>query len=217
MSNLKIKFTGFKDLLTHVEYSIQIDDICGSQTCSLFCRYSYLRSLHTSLKKFSPSIKFPGKKIFGNKNLSFLEKRKKDLEMYFSQVFQDVKLVKVLQDLKFFQFRKVDLGVRENEKVDVSFCKDCTDAKCWDIVGMTGERFVNLSFHPGSMDDYDILDHQEIFAEKCKDLKIPINQKQWAETVPEGFQEGIQSNNWISSIFESCIFDLNQSACKLNG
>ncbi|OMJ78597.1 hypothetical protein SteCoe_21577 [Stentor coeruleus] len=217
MSGLRIKFTGFKDHGTHTEYSIQIDDLNTGQSCLVSCRYSYLRSLYTSLKKFSPTIIFPGKKLFGNKNLTFLEKRKKDLEAYFSQAFKNPQLVKVLQDLKFFQFHRAESGVCENKKLEVSYCKDCTSDKCWSIVNQIGERFVNLSCHPGCMDEYEALDQQQVILEKCKDLKIQVEQKKWVETIPEDFEGKVDETRWISKILGTCTFNLNQYACKLNG
>ena len=103
MNNLKIKFTSYKAIGDHIEYSIQVDDVITGDTWLLSHRYSYLRTIYRALKKISPTLSFPKKKFFNNKNQLFLEKRKNAVEGFFSNVFENQTLEKALQDLKFLK------------------------------------------------------------------------------------------------------------------
>ena len=133
MSNKKIKFTSAIKTENHIEYVIQVDSISSREAWEFSHRYSYLRSIYNTLKKVAPSIPFPKKKIFGNKSLSFIEKRRIALEEYFSKVFMDSNAIKVLENLKFLKPEYKHLKSEEtiNCKEELKgMCKCCTNEKC---------------------------------------------------------------------------------------
>ncbi|OMJ85057.1 hypothetical protein SteCoe_13712 [Stentor coeruleus] len=71
----------------HAEYSIEIKDNSTGEAWEFCRRYSVLRKWHdfSSLALKSLPI-FPKKKLFGNLNPLFLEKRRKELEVYINSI-----------------------------------------------------------------------------------------------------------------------------------
>lgn len=71
----------------HAEYSIEIKDTSTGEAWEFCRRYSVLRKWHdfSSLALKSLPI-FPKKKLFGNLNPLFLEKRRKELEAYINSI-----------------------------------------------------------------------------------------------------------------------------------
>ena len=218
MSNLKIKFTGYKDVGTHVDYLITLSDVVQGESWNFAYRYSFLRSIHDTLKKFSTAPAFPRKKFFGNRNSKFLESRKERLEKYFSKVLSDNDLGKIVQNLKVFDCtpRIKPEEIKPCKESEVGFCKSCTKRACWDIVGNVGFKLIDLSCHPGSMSEDEILDHQEAHEERCKDFKLELKEIKGRETNLELLQEKVEDRELVCRAFLSCTDIFKQSFIKLN-
>jgi hypothetical protein len=217
MSSLKIKFAGYKDVGTHVDYLITVNDVQTGESWRFAYRYSFLRSIHETLKKFSPTLKFPSKKLFGNKNSKFLESRKDSLEKYFSAIFSDETLRKVIEGLKIFPcVRRASQEIKPCTAKVVGFCKSCTRKSCLEIVSHVGMKFIDMSCHPGSLSDSEILDQREMHDEKCKDFKA----EEWKvlgkyEEIEE-LDRKAACGRFLCRALDECTDILKQDFCKVN-
>lgn len=218
MSTLNIKFTGTKEVGDHIEYIIHIDNPTNEEKIEFSHRYSYLRSIHTTLKKFSPSLQFPRRKLFGNRNSKFLETRKTALENYFSKVFCDIELMKILKTLKFI---KPDLEKKKVEKNGVEkngekgLCCGCVNAKCWEIVNNIGDMYVDMSCHPGSISEEDVLFQQESILEGCKDIKFEYAKSMGNDSNIEFLSNEKSRSDWISKALDICTDELHVRSFNL--
>ena len=84
--SVSIKFKGFELVGDHIEYIIEVTNLATGEGWKFRRRYSYLRDFYEQLKSDSNHLKFPPKKLFGNKNPKFIESRRAELEFFFSEV-----------------------------------------------------------------------------------------------------------------------------------
>ena len=72
-------------------------------------RYSRMRMIHENCEKTkwkNDLPMFPPRKLFGNTNTEFIEKRKKELENYYSTLFRTVDIDELPELLAFFNTNK---------------------------------------------------------------------------------------------------------------
>ncbi len=73
---------------SHVEYLVQMEEIYGIFGEKKVNKYMF-KTRYSLLEKLNEVVKsplFPPKKIFGNSNVKFVEKRKKDLENFLNSL-----------------------------------------------------------------------------------------------------------------------------------
>ena len=196
---MKIKFTRIRDSGDHLEYGIQVEDTVTGVIWEFFQRYSQLRNIHNTLKRFSIPISFPKKKFFGNRNCEFVQQRKSDLERYFSKVFLDPKLLKIIRNSKLLSPENIinKCANKEETLSDEVLCQSCVMSKCWEIVASTGERYLDMSCHPGSISEEDVIVQQETLIEKCKDMKFCVTKLQGSDDNLEVLQKEVCKSGWV--------------------
>ncbi|OMJ83304.1 hypothetical protein SteCoe_15829 [Stentor coeruleus] len=85
--NLSVKFKSFIEVGDHFDYIIEVSNLVNGEIWKFQRRYSVLREIHEQFKvAFGVTLKFPPKKMFGNKNPKFLEQRRADLESFFISI-----------------------------------------------------------------------------------------------------------------------------------
>ena len=107
----------------HIEYNIELFDKLLNKSWHFNSRYSKLRRLHLETK-FSlaldcKSIKlaeFPGRKLFGNKNKSLLEHRRKKLQAYFDNYLKNKDSNVIIEKgiLRYYFYREVWAEIEKN-------------------------------------------------------------------------------------------------------
>jgi hypothetical protein len=204
MSAFKVKITGFREVGDHIEYSILVSDVLNGKTHEYSHRYSTLRQAYYSLKPFSRSLSFPKKKFFGNRGQKFLLKRKNELESFLSTAFSYPQMRNHLMSTIFF---KVKCDVIEQKKEEMpkkeEVCKECTKMICWNVSNQVNDRLIDLSCHPGCLDESEVLSVQGGLLEKCKDFKVFVLGKK--EDVDESWSQGKADASWIFKGFDGCL------------
>jgi hypothetical protein len=211
MSQYKVKFTDLINKSDHIEYLITLTDVHSGHTYEFTRRYSVLRNSFELLKQ--SSLRFPPKKFFGNKNIKFLQRRKNDLEVFFSSAFSDLRLSKVLLASPCFSLPdpvKIDVKKETYEKStkneNQGLCKGCIRDFCWETSHERCEKMIDLSCHPGSWTESEIGEVKNGILEKCKDLKIGEVYCE-GDRDDEGIEGRVTGTTWISSAFQKC-FDI---------
>ena len=216
MSNLKVEFTDVIQKTNHMEYVINIIDTTLNTTNTYTHRYSVLRNLYESLKKFSKTPSFPPKTLFKNKNLKFLQKRKKDLESFFSSCFSSPQLSKFLLSSPCFMPRVASKSnISQTTNDSAGLCKTCIRAVCWEAANKTCDKLIDLSCHPGSLNESEIKEVMSIMSERCKDIKIAIRNSGIGicddeELVGSGFLAVPQSSAWVNKAFSECFDNIEK-------
>lgn len=210
MSAFKAKITGFDQVEDHIEYSIVVSNVLTGTNHNFSHRYSTLRQIYYSLKPLNPLLTFPKKKIFAIRSSKFLSKRKTELENFLNFAFTDSEMRKHVLATEYFKIKSEEIKGEMSGKHQVDeICRECCKSLCWQIVNGVGERMLDLSCHPGSMNDSEIWQVKEGIYEKCKDFKVlPRGGIEIYLDGDEG--EGKEdkekeSTAWMSKAFDSCL------------
>ena len=95
----------------------------GSDTWTVFRRYSSIKQFHTDLGRIAPTLlevlRFPKKKWFGNRTPHFVEKRRAQLEIYLQMLLSsNLPRSKPLKDCIFNFFSDSDPIIKYNRLLD---------------------------------------------------------------------------------------------------
>ena len=126
----KIKIIGHIKVETHTEYTISIEKNDVSFTFSE--RYSNLKALNDSMKKFTTSNafpKFPPRKFFGAEDEKFITKRQQDLNNYFEIISNNPQFSNLPPLVKFIKEKKEKYGPSSSKNItqvkpDIQLKKD---------------------------------------------------------------------------------------------
>lgn len=205
MSVFKVKFTSFKEVGDHIEYQIVLTDVESGNNFHFSHRYSILRQIYLSLPQSLVGLKFPEKRIFGNRNAKFLNLRKSKLESIFSAIFSRPELSKLLMNSIYFKIHCDEPQPKTSSRpLILSVCKECTKSISWGISNITVDKFIDISLHPGTLNDSEIEQTKESLIERCKDFKLESSgQSASIGTLEEALSE-VGKHNWISKAFDNC-------------
>jgi len=101
----------------HMNYIINVDK--NGQSFSFLERYSGLRVLNDSMKKYTNKTtfpKFPPKKFFGSEDEKFIIKRQQEINTYFEIICKDQDLVTLPPLIKFIEDKRTKQNL--NDKTD---------------------------------------------------------------------------------------------------
>ena len=210
MSAFKVKITGFDQIEDHIEYSIVVSNVLTETNHNFSHRYSILRQIYYSLKPLNPHLTFPKKKIFAIRSSKFLAKRKTELENFLNSAFADSEMRKSILATEYFKVKNEEIKSQMTGKHQVDkICMACGESLCWQIVNRVGERMLDFSCHPGSMNDSEIWQVKEGIYEKCKDLKVLIRDgidiNLDGNEVEEKEQRVKENTAWALKAFDSCL------------
>ena len=126
----KIKIIGHIKVEKHTEYTISIEKNDVSFTFSE--RYSNLKALNDSMKKFTTSNafpKFPPRKFFGAEDEKFITKRQQDLNNYFEIISNNPQFSNLPPLVKFIKEKKEKYGPSSSKNItqvkpDIQLKKD---------------------------------------------------------------------------------------------
>lgn len=148
----------------YVDYVLLVTDQQTDEIWNFKRRYSKLRKVYESLKKFTKDLAFPGKKLFGNKSSQFLDQRKHDLQKIFQEL---LRIPGLAQNPEFLEFikphdRKVlkdpkqspSNNRRGHAKSNVEIEKAIKNI-CDRISEETTSKFVDLGAQPNPIQDDD--------------------------------------------------------------
>ena len=195
---------------------INITDTTLNTTNTYTHRYSVLRNLYESLKKFSKTPSFPPKTLFRSKNVKFLQKRKKDLESFFSSCFSSPQLCKFLLSSPCFIPRVTSKStISQTANTSEGLCKTCIRAVCWEAANKTCDKLIDLSCHPGSLNESEIKEVMSVMSEKCKDIKIAIGDLGIGlcdddELRGSEFLAAPAQSAWVNKAFSECFDNIEK-------
>lgn len=209
MSTFKVKFTSFKEVQDHIEYQIVLTDSVSGNNFHFSHRYSILRQIYLSLPQPLTGPEFPKKRIFGNRNAKFVSQRKIRLESIFSTIFSNQDLCKTLTNSIYFKVHCDEPQPKINSRPSIlSVCKECTKSISWGICNSAVDKFIDISLHPGTLNDSEIEQTRENLVERCKDFKIDSGRQCCTiESLEEVLNE-VGRQNWISEAFNNCFDSL---------
>ena len=210
MSTFKVKFTSFKEVEDHIEYQIVLTDSVSGTNFNFSHRYSILRQIYLSLPQPVSGPEFPKKRIFGNRNTKFLSQRKVRLESFFSEIFSNIDLCKILMHSIYFRIHCDEPQPKMTTSCPsiLSVCKECTKSISWGVCNSAVEKFIDISLHPGTLNDSEIEQTMENLIEKCKDFKIDSARQVRAVERPEEVLSEVGRQRWILEAFDNCFDSL---------
>lgn len=178
-----VKFKGHENIGNHTEYLLEVSNKSTGELWKLQQRYSALLEVYSHIKKTFPvPLKFPPKKVFGNKNPKFLEQRQAGLEAYFTEL---LKVPEVLENpfcKRFFtpQDKLVTSAAPVKAKVAVPIEQSSDKAvarqvsvKAMDL--LTGKLF-DLSTQPAPLEEDEVKKQAKVYIAFCKDLKLNLTE-----------------------------------------
>ncbi|CAG9315900.1 unnamed protein product [Blepharisma stoltei] len=147
----------------YVDYIFLVVDPQTGESWNFKRRYSVLRKISESLKKFSKDAQFPGKKVFGNKNSNFLEQRRNDLQRYFQELVKNPSIYSspIFQefmkpsDRKVLNDSKNSQSQRNKPKKSAQEIEQQIGLLCSKIAEETSNKFLDLGAQPNPVEDED--------------------------------------------------------------
>lgn len=182
--NLSLKFKGFTEVGDHFDYIIEVSNLVNGEIWKFQRRYSVLREIHEQFKSaFGVTLKFPPKKMFGNKNPKFLEQRRADLEGFFVSITKMKEAAENELAQQFFSPRDREIinsataTVKKPAQPAVKKSRIENEVKetSTKVSEALSSKLFDLSSQPMPLDEEEQKSKRKQFKMICKDLVLSMN------------------------------------------
>ncbi|CAG9324056.1 unnamed protein product [Blepharisma stoltei] len=184
-----IAINDYQKQQNYIEYILLVKDTQTGETWSIKRRYSVLRKLYESLIKYSQWLDFPPKKFFGNTSPQFIDHRRRELEIYFTELLKIPEIYQVPAFQEFIKpkdretIRDSGSSILINGERPKRSNKKALTLTYRQIAEDTTTHFIDLSVQPNFLTEEDAERRASTYAQTLNYHDIVFEQ-----VLPEGYE-----------------------------